>query len=148
MRKNKYNVDQSDKGKSKRTFNNIIFDSVLEKEYYLYLLAQKESGIIKDIKLQPKFELQPAFNYQGKNIRKIEYIADFKVTYNDNSVIVYDVKGKADATALLKRKLFIFKYPDIKLVWIAYSKRDGGWVDYFEVQNKRRKRKKLAKVVL
>lgn len=140
--RSKYNIDTSAKGKAKREYNGIIFDSLLEKNYYIYLLDQKEQGIIKDIELQPRYLIQPSFNYQGKTIRKIEYIADFKVTYSDNTVIVYDVKGKADAVALLKRKLFMFKYPDNKLVWITWSKTDGGWVDYFDLQKARKSRRR------
>lgn len=140
--KSKYNVDLSTRGKLKRTYDGIVFDSILEKKYYIYLLTQKEQGIIKDIDLQPRYELQPSFKYQDRKVRKVEYIADFKVTYNDNSVIVVDVKGKPDSVALLKRKLFMYHYLDIKLVWITWSKTNGGWVEYFDLQKKNKERKK------
>ena len=43
------------------------------------LLQLKEQGQVIDIELQPKFLLQDKYIYKGKTVRKMEYIADFKV---------------------------------------------------------------------
>ena len=94
--------------------NNVVdgikFDSKVESDYYLYL---KSLG--KEFTLQPKYILQDKFiNNQGENISPIYYIADF--AYDD---IVVDIKGMPTSEAKLKRKLFMKKYPNLKLKWLA-----------------------------
>ena len=95
----------------KMVVDGIIFDSVKEKNRYLTLKLYEKAGAIKDLELQVKFELQPAFSVNGKRIRKIEYIADF-VYYDNNAKkqVVEDVKGYRTKEFLLKRKLFAYKY--------------------------------------
>jgi hypothetical protein len=48
----------------------------------------------------------------------------------------------SDATAKLKKKLFHYKYPEINYIWIGYSKIDGGYLEYKDIQKARNKRKK------
>jgi hypothetical protein len=143
MRKSKFNVDQTPKGKQKRTYNSIIFDSELERNYYIYLLGLMAEGKVVSIELQPKYILQNSYiRNDGKKIRAVKYIADFKVSYSDGSVLVVDTKGKADSTALLKKKLLEYRHPDIKLIWVCWSKCDNGWIEYDELQKARKQRKK------
>jgi len=132
------------KGKRNRTYNNIEFDSELEMKYYRDVVcAGLKDGSIKDCQLQVNYELQPKFTYQNETIRAINYVADFVITYADDSVVVVDTKGLPDATAKLKKKLFHYKYPDINYIWMSYSKIDGGWLEYKEIEKARRLRKKL-----
>ena len=143
----KFNVDQSFKGKQNRTYNNIQFDSELEMKYYRDVICVGlKDGTIKDCQLQVKYELQPKFKYNNETIREINYVADFVITYADDSVAVIDTKGLPDATAKLKRKLFHYKYPEIDYRWIGYSKIDGGYLDYEVIQKARNKRKKEKKL--
>ena len=143
----KFNVDQSSKGKQNRTYNNIQFDSELEMKYYRDVICVGlKDGTIKDCQLQVKYKLQPKFKYNNETIREINYVADFVVTYADDSVIVWDTKGLADATAKLKKKLFHYKYPEIDYRWIGYSKQDGGYLEYDIIQKARNKRKKEKKL--
>lgn len=136
----KYHVP---KDKSVRTYNDIVFDSILEMRYYKeVVLPGVESGEIASFELQKKYQLQPSFLHDGKRIRSIDYIADFVLHYSDGHDVVIDTKGKADATALLKRKLFFYRYPDIDYQWITYSKIDGGWLSYDEAKKNRKERKK------
>ena len=106
-----------------------------------------KDGTIKDYQRQVKFELQPKYKYQDINILAINYIADFVVTYNDDSVIVWDVKGLADAAAKLKKKLFHYKYPEVDYRWVGFSHIDGGWLEYNVIEKARSKRKKEKKVL-
>ena len=130
----KYHVP---KDKSRRTYDGIVFDSVLEMRYYReVVLPGVESGEITSFELQKKFQLQPSFTRDGKRIRSIDYIADFVLLYADGHEVVIDTKGKADTTALLKRKMFYYRYPDVDYRWITYSKKDGGWVLYDDVKKK------------
>ena len=89
------------------------WDSQMELEFYEYNLALKEQGQVIDIEIQPVFLLQDKYIYKGKTIRKMEYKADFKITYSDGSVIVYDVKGQLIQPFPIKWKLVRFIYNDM-----------------------------------
>lgn len=141
--KNKFNIE---KDKSKRTFNNITFASKLEMNYYKdVILPNVESKQISYFELQKKYELQPSFQLNEKIIKAITYVADFYVEYSNGEIEVIDTKGFPDNTAKLKRKLFWYKYPNIKYSWISYSKMDGGWILYEELKKKREERRKQRK---
>lgn len=147
-KRSKFNVDQTKKGKQNRTFEGIIYDSELEMKYFRDVIkVGLENGTIKNCERQVKYELQPKYKYQGNNILAINYVADFVITYNDDSIIVWDVKGLADATAKLKKKLFHYKYPDVDYRWVSYSGIDGGWLEYDVIQKARAKRKKEKKLL-
>ena len=139
MKKSKY--------KSKKVYiDGIMFASKDEAKYYVYLLDLKKKGLITKIELQPKYELLPKFrDYSGKNQRAIKYIADFIETYKDGTVRVIDIKGFATPDAKMKRKMFMYRYPEVVFVWIASSIKYGdeyGWIEYDELQTIRRKNKR------
>ena len=125
----------------------IKFDSRDESLFYLYLKTEKKIGKIKDFELQPKYELIPKFEYMGETRRAITYTPDFKVTCWDNATIVVDVKSMGTATQQgeLRRKLFEYKYPDIKLTWICRNLKHGnvdGWIKYEDLKRIYRENKK------
>jgi len=93
----------------------IEFDSQKEADYYAELKLLQKAGEIKEIELQPKFELLPGFKKNGRTFRAITYTADFKVTYADGHVEIIDVKGIKTEVFKLKRKIFEFQYPDLTL---------------------------------
>jgi len=113
------------------------------KFYRDWISPKMESGDILSCERQIKYELQEKFKHDDKTVLPINYIADFVVIYKDKHITVYDTKGMPDNVALLKRKLFWYKYPDIDYQWISYSKCDGGWVSYETVKQGRKERKKL-----
>lgn len=140
MARSKYNVD---KDTVKRTYNNIVFDSVLEMKYYRdVILPNVESGLIKYYELQKEYELQPNFSHNGKTVLPIKYVADFYVEYTDGHKEVIDTKGLPDSVALLKRKMYWYRYPDIDYKWITYVKKYGGWLDYDVAKKLRSQEKK------
>jgi hypothetical protein len=142
-KRSKFNVDTTNKGKLKRTHNGILYDSETEMKFYRDVIeVGLNDGSIKKCERQVKYELQPKYKYHGETILAINYVADFVVTYNDNSIIVWDVKGLADAIAKLKKKLFHYKYPNIDYRWIGHSIIDGGWLEYQYIEKARSKRKK------
>lgn len=135
----KFNIDSD---KDSRTYNGIVFDSRLEMRFYRDVVCLKmETGEIIDCALQKPYVLQEKFIYKNKSVRPIIYTADFWLKYADGHEEVIDTKGFADSTALLKRKLFWYKYPDVDYKWICYSKVDGGWCDYEYVKKQRAIRK-------
>ena len=136
----KFNVDMDTE---KRTYGGVVFDSVLEMRFYRDVLCPLEkSGDIVCCELQKPYELQPEFVHDDKKVQPIKYVADFFIRYKDGQEVVIDTKGCPDKTALLKRKLFWYKYPNVTYRWICYSKVDGGWCDYEFVKKQRAKRKR------
>lgn len=145
-KRSKYNVDTTKKGKQNRTYNGITYDSDMEMRFYRDVIhVGLQDGTIKKCERQVTYELQPKFTYNGSTVLPIHYKADFVITYADGSVIVWDVKGLADAVAKIKKKMFHYRYPDIDYRWISESKIDGGWLDYKELEAKRKQRKKAKK---
>jgi hypothetical protein len=136
--RSKHNVDMTAKGIAKRTVDGIVFDSELEANYYRYILQDAE---ITEIRIQPKYLLQESFEKYGKKFAKVELVADFEIN-RGYEVTVIDVKGNPTETAKLKRKLFDKKYKELLLEWVAYSKMDGGWIDYDTLTKLRKARKK------
>lgn len=124
----------------------ITFDSKAERDYYLYLLDLKQRGIVTDVQLQPSFLLQEKFRKNGKLHREITYKADFEVTYADGHVEIIDVKGMMTKDFAIKQKLFEYKYPKLRLLLVAYSQIDGGWIDLDELKKARSSRKRNKRV--
>jgi hypothetical protein len=97
---------------SKKTIvDGIKFDSKKEATRYQELKLLEKAGKIKELKLQPEYELIPKFKKNNKTYRKTIYKADF--SYFDieaNKYIIEDVKGFKTDVYKLKKKLFEYKY--------------------------------------
>ena len=90
----KYNVDNSALGKLKRTFDGILFDSLLECRFYKEVIIPKiRSGEILSVNRQVKYELLPLFVYNNRKIQGVNYISDFDISYSNGNFEVIDVKG-------------------------------------------------------
>jgi len=100
-------------GAKKVEYEGKIFDSTMEFNFFLLLISQKEKGEVLEIELQPKFLLQPKFRYKDKGIREINYKSDFKVTYADGSIIIWDVKGMLTPEFKLKWKMVKYLNQDM-----------------------------------
>lgn len=94
---------------AKTDVDGIRFDSKKEAEFYAELKLRERAGEISHLRLQPRYLLQEAFKYEGKQYREIEYIADFEYIENGITVVV-DVKGFRTAVYMIKRKLFLYRY--------------------------------------
>ncbi len=97
----------------KTIVDGITFDSKKEADYYCELKMQKMAGVVEDFELQPEYELQPKYRYKGKVVRAIKYKADFKVKYTDGHTEVVDVKGMRTREYRMKKKMLLYRYPDI-----------------------------------
>lgn len=126
-----------------RTYNGIVFDSIMEMKYYRDVLCPLvESGEVVHYELQKPYVLQPKFIREGKAVLPITYVADFFVQYKNGQEEVIDIKGCPDTVSKIKRKLFWYAYPTTVYKWITYSKIDGGWCDFAYVKKQRALRKK------
>lgn len=104
MRRNKYNNKRVERDGHK-------FDSQRELVRYLELNDLQKAGKIRDLKLQPRYLLQDKFTYNGRTVRKIEYVADFEYTaLPEGVVIVEDVKGVQTEVFKLKMKMFLKRW--------------------------------------
>lgn len=131
----------------------IKFKSDLEARYYLLLKDRLEKSEIFDLVLQPKFELIPGYIQNGKKIRPGHYVADFQFVEKRREngqahgvQVVVDTKGFFDSLGKWKIKHFQYLNPRIEFRLISYSKKDGGWIDYYDLQMLRKERKKAKSI--
>lgn len=132
-------------GSKKITVDGIKFDSKEEAAYYDYLKIRKSKDEILNFELQPKFVLLESFKKYGKTYRAITYTPDFVIYHIDGTEELIDIKGMSTQQGELRRKMFDFKYPKLKLTWIARSYKYGdenGWIEYDLLQKLRRESKK------
>lgn len=90
------------------------FDSKREARRYKELKLMERAGVIKDLELQPKFELIPTIRTEHETLKKTVYKADFR--YFDvkaNHEVVEDVKGFKTDVYKLKKKMLLHKYQGI-----------------------------------
>lgn len=108
--KNKY-------GNMRVRVDGLTFDSKKEALKYEELKLLKQAGEIVDFELQPGFILQEGFTTkEGRKILPITYRADFKVIYPGGRVVYIDTKGHRTKEYLLKRKMLLFRYPEIEFI--------------------------------
>ena len=107
----------------KTCIDGIEFDSLKEARRYQELKLMERAGMIKDLKMQVRFELIPA-QYEetervGKNGQKLKpkrriieypivYIADFTYTDENGDYVCEDTKGFKTKDYILKRKLMLW----------------------------------------
>lgn len=99
--------------------NGVLYDSKKESVRASELELMQKAHLIKELERQKRFELQPKFiDNLGKTQRKIEYICDFYYYDNEkNTYVAEDVKSIAtrqDKTYRLKKKMFMYQYPNIQ----------------------------------
>ena len=103
----------------KTVADGIKFDSRLEAERYAQLKLMERARAIRDLELQPEYELIPSFRKNGKTWRKTVYKADFRyILCEDDKTIIEDVKGSTAVITdvfRLKQKLFEYKYPELTI---------------------------------
>lgn len=140
-------MNRSKYGAKKIVIDGITFDSKDEGKYYEYLKKLKAQDKILNFELQPKYELQPSFKKYGKTHRAITYAPDFLIYHLDGSEELIDVKGTETQQGNMRRKMFDYKYPDLKLTWVARSLKysSTGWIEYDELKKIRRENKKCKK---
>jgi hypothetical protein len=95
----------------------IKFASKKEAKRFNELRFLENTGKIRNLMLQVAFLLQEWFEWNGKKIRPIKYIADFVYEDEKGKKIVEDTKGFKTKDYLLKRKLFLKRYKD-KIIFL------------------------------
>lgn len=100
--------------KAARTVDGITFASAAEAGRYAELALLEAAGTIGGLERQPEYELLPPFAHKGGRERGIRYRADFRYRDEAGQVVVEDVKGHRTAVYKLKRKLLLYRYPEIE----------------------------------
>ena len=96
----------------KVTIDGIKFDSKKEGRRYQDLKMLEKAGEISGLILQPSFELLPKIKWNTKTLRKRTYKADFMYyDFDKCGTVVEDVKGFLTDVYLIKRQMFLIKYP-------------------------------------
>lgn len=102
----------------------IKFASKLESNIYKELKLLKKAKQC-DFNLQPKYELQPRFKFNGKVIRPINYIADFNIIKNGINYVV-DTKGFETVEFKIKCKMMLYVH-NIEVIKIKSVKKFYEW---------------------
>lgn len=108
----------------KTSADGIMFDSIVERDRYLYLKILQQAGEISGLELQPEYELIP----KQCGERAIKYKADFRYKIGDKT-IVEDVKSAITVKLpgyIQKRKMMLF-FHGIKVKQIMRNRKQ--WVE-------------------
>ena len=101
-------------GNKKVKVDGHTFDSMREANRYRELKLMERAGAIKDLELQPKFELIPTIRTERETLYKVSYYADFRyIDTKTGGVVVEDVKGYKTKEYVLKKKMLLHKYKGI-----------------------------------
>lgn len=90
---------------TKCVYDNIKFDSLLERDCYLTLKKLYDSGAIAKLDLQQKF---PLVSHSGKVVGN--YIADFLIAFPSGKQLVVEAKGVETPVWRWKRKHYEHDY--------------------------------------
>lgn len=100
-------------------YNGILFDSQAERDRYVELSLMQGAGQIANLRVHPPYTLQEKFtDRHGINHQAIVYTADFEYV-EDGVTVVEDVKGYATDVFKLKKKMFLYKYPELDFRTVA-----------------------------
>jgi spore coat protein CotH len=111
--------DMSKYGNKTIEFEGIRFDSLAEFGRYQNLRTMENNGDISNLVVHPRFILQEPFTHNHVRERAIAYEADFSYYEKDGKKVIEDVKGFKTREYQIKRKLFLYKYPNVNFVEIA-----------------------------
>lgn len=97
-----------------------VFDSTKEYQRWNELQLLQKANAISELNRQQTFEIQPAFEKDGKKHQAITYKADFTYIRNGQKIVEdvkgFDIKTRRYITTKdfnLKWKLLQAKYPDL-----------------------------------
>lgn len=145
---------------TKTEVDGIVFDSKMEADFYKHLKALQEEGSVTHFETQPEYVLQekfilvdgerfkgshPLFNkmkkkHNAKTYAAIKYRSDFLVTFADGEQMVIDVKGVETPEFKIKKKMFMYKYPELELMLLTWYNKQ--WVTLEEKESIKKEKSK------
>ncbi len=106
----------------RKVVDGIAFRSTLESQVYQLLKLWQAAGTIRNLILQPRFELQEKFKRDGKTERAMHYTPDFQFQRKPVAPslfwadVVIEAKGHKTEAYRMRRKMFLLKYPYIEFM--------------------------------
>ena len=110
----------------KADIDGIQFDSLNESRYYVFIkqirdnAQETEHGKLLSFDMQVPYTIVPSYVKNGHRVRKMEYLADFVLHYEDGTERVIDVKGVETDVFKLKKKFVEYTYPDVIIECLKY----------------------------
>ena len=110
----------------KAVIDGIQFDSLNESRYYVFIKRvrdnqqETEHGKLLSFEMQVPYTIVPSYIKKGHRIRKMEYLADFVLRYEDGTERVIDVKGVETDVFKLKKKFVEYVYPEVTIECLKY----------------------------
>ena len=96
------------------------FDSKFEAKFYEIL---RDDPRVKILDIHPRYLLQEKYQTKDwRKIRAIEYVSDFLIDV-EWDIYVLDAKGRETTDFKIKRKIFEYRYRDMKLI-VAHSQKE------------------------
>ena len=92
-----------------------VFDSKFEYEEWCRLKLLEKAGVISNLKRQVPIQLLPNQNTSEGCVRGVKYIADF-VWEENGRTMVSDSKGVETDEYKIKKKLLLYRYPDLVFI--------------------------------
>lgn len=110
----------------KAEIDGITFDSLNESRYYVCIKRVRDSGQetehgkLLSFDMQVPYTIVPSYVKNGRRVRKMEYLADFVLHYENGTKRVIDVKGVETEVFKLKKKFVEYVYPDVVIECLKY----------------------------
>ena len=111
FRTHKYNARKTE-------YNGVVYDSKLEAKLAADIDLLWKTNALAYLERQKLFRL---IGFNGSSI--CNHIVDFHIVFNDGHEEVWEAKGVATPDWIIKRKLFIDNYPNIKYVVHSTNKK-------------------------
>ena len=120
-------------------YDGIIFDSEIEKGYYIILKEKELKNEIQHLECHKEYILIPPFSCKNGTFSCMKYTPDF-VYLQDGETHAVEIKGFARSDFEIRKKLFLYQHQEIAYHLIAYSKGTG----YMEMKDYKKARRQIV----
>lgn len=123
----------------KCTYEGLNFDSLVERDYFIFLQEKQLKGEIYGLEIQKNFLLQEGFKMDnGSKIQEISYTCDQYYTDKENNIHIVDVKG-SEFTITEPFRLRFKMLKNLHRDWIYHVviRYDGKWIDLENKEDKK-----------
>ena len=97
-------------GNKRVTVDGIRFDSIREANRWQELKLMERAGAVRDLQRQVSFELIPSQRVNGRQLKPIQYIADFSYLDERGNRVIEDSKGVQTPVYRIKKRMLLWLY--------------------------------------
>lgn len=123
----------------KCTYEGLAFDSLTERDYFIFLQERQDNGEIFNLETQKNFLLQEGFRMDdGTKIQSISYTCDQYYLDKNGKVNIVDVKG-SEFTITEPFRLRFKMLKNLYRDWVYHVviRYDGQWIDLENKEDKK-----------